>query len=98
MQFHRELVVWAEHSTTLIPASPFHMRTQTPLARSMSVTRPKSSVTPASVLHGDKQMDSPWRRESGRPNLEETGHGEDGEGQVSRKKSVLVTVCARHAT
>lgn len=47
------------------------MRMAIPLARSSSVTRPKSSVTPARVLHGDRQMDSPWRRESGRPNLHE---------------------------
>ena len=54
-------------------SSPFHMRMATPLAKSSSVTRPKSSVTPASVLQGDRQMDSPWRRESGRPNLSGRG-------------------------
>lgn len=54
-------------------SSPFHMRMATPLAKSSSETRPKSSVTPASVLQGDRQMDSPWRRESGRPNLSGRG-------------------------
>lgn len=51
-------------------ASPFHMRRHTPLDRCNSVTRPKSSVTAASELQGDNTMDSPWRRESGSPNLE----------------------------
>lgn len=40
-----------------------------PRATSSSVTLPKSSVTPAIVLHGERQIDSPCRRESGRPNL-----------------------------
>lgn len=52
-------------------SSPFHIRMQVPLAKSSKVTRPKSSVTPANILQGDRQIDSPWRRESGRPNLDD---------------------------
>lgn len=48
---------------------PFHMRTAMPLVTSSKMTLPKSSVTAASVLHGDRQMLSPWRLESGSPNL-----------------------------
>lgn len=54
-------------------ASPFHMRRHTPLDRCNNVTRPKSSVTAASKLQGDSTIDSPWRRESGSPNLEGSG-------------------------
>lgn len=48
---------------------PFHMRIAIPLATSNKITLPKSSVTAASVLQGDRQMLSPWRLESGSPNL-----------------------------
>lgn len=48
---------------------PFHMRTAIPLATSNKITLPKSSVTAASVLHGDRHILSPWRLESGSPNL-----------------------------
>lgn len=45
------------------------MRIAMPLATSNKMTLPKSSVTAASVLHGDRHMLSPWRLESGSPNL-----------------------------
>lgn len=45
------------------------MRTASPLVTSSKITLPKSSVTAANVLHGERQILSPWRRESGSPNL-----------------------------
>lgn len=45
------------------------MRIAIPLATSNKITLPKSSVTAASVLHGDRHILSPWRLESGSPNL-----------------------------
>lgn len=48
---------------------PFHIRIAIPLVTSNKITLPKSSVTAASVLHGDRHMLSPWRLESGSPNL-----------------------------
>lgn len=45
------------------------MRIAIPLATSNKRTLPKSSVTAASVLHGDRHILSPWRLESGSPNL-----------------------------
>lgn len=45
------------------------MRIAIPLATSNKIILPKSSVTAASVLHGDRHILSPWRLESGSPNL-----------------------------
>lgn len=46
------------------------MRIASPLVTSSKITLPKSSVTAAKVLHGERHIFSPWRRESGIPNLE----------------------------
>lgn len=45
------------------------MRIASPLVTSSKITLPKSSVTAAKVLHGERHILSPWRRESGSPNL-----------------------------
>lgn len=45
------------------------MRIAIPLVTSNRITLPKSSVTAARELQGDRQMLSPWRLESGSPNL-----------------------------
>lgn len=81
-------------SSVLLFSSPFHMRMQTPRAKSSSVTRPKSSVTPANILQGDRQIDSPRRRESGIPNLDDArSYAQNTGGAWSARCVAFMLLC-----